>query len=97
MSIELELTGEDTRPHRLRIGWVLDPGVRTDTSLRLTGPKLVLEPSALIAWDGEDALSRGGRGCAEADAGMVILSTEPQHVRLEASASGLLDYLEILP
>jgi hypothetical protein len=97
MSVELELTGQDTRPRHLRIGWVLDPSVKRDVSLRLTGPKLVTGPSALIPWDGEDALSGGGQGCVGADAGIVILSTEPQRVRLEASASGLLDYLEILP
>ncbi|HEY5372440.1 MAG TPA: hypothetical protein VIK01_02085, partial [Polyangiaceae bacterium] len=97
MSIDLELTGLDSRPHQLRIGWVLDPSVRRDTSLRLTGPKLAVEPATLIPWDGEDAASGGGQGCVAADAGIVILSTEPQQVRLEASASGLLDYLEILP
>jgi hypothetical protein len=97
MSIDLELTALDSRPHQLRIGWILDPSVRRDTSLRLTGPKLALGPATLIPWDGEDAASGGGQGCVEADAGIVILSTTPQQVRLEASASGLLDYLEILP
>ena len=44
-----------------------------------------------------DARSVGEQTCVEADLGMVILSAEPQQVRLEASRSGLLDYLEIMP
>ncbi|HEY1533485.1 MAG TPA: hypothetical protein VGF76_05690 [Polyangiaceae bacterium] len=95
MSVDLELTGLDDRPHRVRIGWVRDPNVRTETVLRLTGPKI--EASARVLEEPEDAPSGGPRVCTEADLGRVILSTEPRQVRLEASASGLLDYLEILP
>jgi hypothetical protein len=94
MSVDLELTGLDNRPHPLHVGWVVDPSVTTDTSLRLTGPDL--EAHALVPSGDEDASTTGGGGCVEADLGIVILSTEPQQVRLEASASGLLDYLEIL-
>jgi hypothetical protein len=95
MSLDLELTGLDQRPHPIRIGWVRDPNLRTPTTIRLTGPKL--EASALVQAEPEDTQTAGDRRCIEADLGMVILSTEPQQVRLEASSSGLLDYLEILP
>jgi hypothetical protein len=95
MSLDLELTGLDQRPHPIRIGWVRDPNLRTSTTIRLTGPKL--EASALVQAEPEDTQTAGDRRCIEADLGMVILSTEPQQVRLEASSSGLLDYLEILP
>ncbi len=97
MSIELELTGIDNRPHSLRVGWVVDPNVTADTSLRLTGPNLELEASAVVHWDGEDALAGDGRRCVEADLGTIIVSSDPKQVRLEASHAGFFDYLEILP
>ena len=94
MSLDLELTGADQRPHPIRIGWVGDPKRRSGTEIRLTGP--TLEASAVIPAQPEAALASGEQRCFEADLGMVILSTEPQQVRLEASSAGLLDYLEIL-
>jgi len=95
MSLDFELTGLDRRPHSIHLGWVRDPKVKTAITLRLTGP--MLETSVEIPRQAGDTPSVDERTCVEADLGMVILSTEPQRVRLEASESGLLDYLEILP
>jgi hypothetical protein len=95
VSIDLELTGTDQRAHPIHIGWVCDPRVRTETTIRLTGHKL--DATAEIPEQPQDAASVGDRACVEANLGMVILSAEPQYLRLEASRSGLLDYLEILP
>jgi hypothetical protein len=95
MSLDFELTGLDQQPHPIHIGWVRDPRVRTDTTIRLTGHRL--SATAQIPEPRVDTLGADEPACVEADLGMVILSAEPQRVRLEASDSGLLDYLEILP
>ncbi|HEX7453264.1 MAG TPA: hypothetical protein VF294_13305, partial [Polyangiaceae bacterium] len=81
--------------HSVHVGWARDPEVRTAIAIRLTGPKL--DASGQIPEQARDTTSVAERRCVEADLGMVILSTEPQQVRLEVSRSGLWDYLEILP
>ncbi len=85
VGLDLELAVSDAAPHALRIGWVRDAG--PETVLRLTGR----------SFDRSVRIPAGGADCVEGDLGVVILSTTPQQVRLEASRPGLFDYLEVRP
>ncbi len=84
-SLDLELAASDSAPHALRVGWVRDAG--PETVLRLTGR----------GFSSTARVPAGSADCAEADFGVVILSSTPQQLHLETSRSGMLDYLEVRP
>ena len=86
MALEWEFALADAAPHHLWLGWVRTTGQAAEVRLTLAGGSRAF-----------GAIPAGATECVEVDLGWVELSSAVTTARLESSAAGMFDYVEVRP